>query len=163
MPRKSRVRDALICLAGGFCVLATAAQVQATSLSRDWPYVGQNLSNTGNQKTENRIKTDNADELEEVWRFTAESGPGGTGISGQPTIGGGVAYFADASGMIYAVDAETGALVWQRYIRGAQFVTSPTLTRHFLYIAESEDLAALTLTAPAQSPSDKRLSGNSML
>jgi outer membrane protein assembly factor BamB len=130
--------------------LTSGVPAHGGSLTRDWPYVGQNLNNDGNQRLERQIATDNAAELTERWRFGVATGPGGAGISGQPTISYGVAYFADANGVVHAVDAKTGTLIWQTTIPGAQFVTSPTITNRFLYIAESEDLSELTLTAPGR-------------
>ena len=142
---------AFTCLAAGTAwLLSSGGPAHGDSLSRDWPYVGQDLNNHGNQRSERQITTDNAAELAESWRFSVATGPGGVGISGQPTIGDGIIYFADASGVVNALDAKSGAAIWQTPIPDAQFVTSPTITSDFLYIAESEDLAELTLTAPGR-------------
>lgn len=151
MQRTFQTFTARSCLAAyAALILIGGTPAQSGNLGRDWPYVGQDLSNQGNQSAERWITTDNAAELVEIWRSTVATGPGGAGISGQPTIGDGIAYFADASGVVHAVDAKRGALLWQTAIPGAQFVTSPTISNHFLYIAESEDLTGLTLTAPGR-------------
>jgi polyvinyl alcohol dehydrogenase (cytochrome) len=124
----------------------------ARSLKRDWPYVGHDLHNRGNQRTEKEIGTDNVAFLEEEWRFDVLSGVdiNGLGVSGQPTVADGTAYFADANGIIYAVDADSGELQWATEIPEAQFATSPTLTRNLLYISESEDPSAPTTSEPGR-------------
>lgn len=129
-------------LMGASDFLSYSSSVSAGDSDGEWPVVGQNRKNHSNQREEKLIRPDNVMHLEKKWQFDVLSGIGvnGLGVSGQPTITDGVAYFADASGFIYAVDADDGELEWSTEIPGTQFATSPTLTEDFLYIAESEDL-----------------------
>ena len=142
------VRNLLLLL--GFLFFSLPAP--AGKSDAEWPIVGQNLANHGNQRDEKEIGTDNVNDLKKIWQFEILSGIGvnGQGVVGQPTISDGIAYFADANGVIYAVDAEIGELQWSTEVLGALFTTSPTITKRFLYIAESENLPPGTPSLPGR-------------
>lgn len=79
----------------------------------DWPSYGQNLSNTRSQTKEKTIDTGNVLSLAPKWTFTGTS-EGGTGpFHSTPVIAEGCLYITSGSGWIYALNADTGELVWK--------------------------------------------------
>lgn len=79
----------------------------------DWPSYGQNLSNTRAQTKEKTIDTTNVVSLTTKWAFTGTD-EGGTGpFHSTPVIAEGCAYIASGSGWIFALNADTGDLVWK--------------------------------------------------
>jgi polyvinyl alcohol dehydrogenase (cytochrome) len=99
-----------------FGLISTAlAGFAQTSLqsngSGQWTVAGQNLSNTRSQPAEHRIGPANVNTLTPKWVFTA-----GGNISATPTVAGNAVYFPDWAGNLYAVDRQTGALLWSRKI-----------------------------------------------
>jgi len=82
-----------------------------SSGSAQWPVAGQDLSNTRNQPAEHLIGPGNVNTLKPKWVFTA-----GGNISATPTIAGNAVYFPDWVGDLYAVDRQTGVLLWARKI-----------------------------------------------
>jgi polyvinyl alcohol dehydrogenase (cytochrome) len=68
---------------------------------------GQDLDNSRNQP-ESGINKDNVARLKAKWVFTT-----GGDVSATPAVANGIVYFPDLAGNFYAVDAATGAQVWQ--------------------------------------------------
>ncbi len=75
-----------------------------------WPSGGQNLDNWRNQ-SDTRIGPHNVGKLKIKWEFTT-----GGDVSATPAVVDGVVYFPDFAGNFFAVNAKTGALVWERKI-----------------------------------------------
>jgi polyvinyl alcohol dehydrogenase (cytochrome) len=96
---------------------ATAADAQATlpaksmldcsAQSPDWPMFGQNVCNTASQQNAAGIDHQSVKNLKTKWAFDA---PGE--VSATPAVVGNAVYFADWSGMLNRVDADTGQAVW---------------------------------------------------
>src|SRR5277367_1613582 len=83
-----------------FAMLAVAPLV-----AQDWPMFGQNLTNSAS--TLSNISTSNAGQLAPKWTFTT-----GGDVSARAAVVGGVAYFPDWAGNLFAVNAQNGHLIW---------------------------------------------------
>jgi polyvinyl alcohol dehydrogenase (cytochrome) len=102
-------------------------------MAQSWPSFGQNVSNTASVSSS--IKTSNVHTLKPKWTFTT-----GGDVSARAAVVGGVAYFPDWAGNIYAVNASTGALVWSNQLSayglaaGTVSRTSPAVSGGVVYI-----------------------------
>jgi polyvinyl alcohol dehydrogenase (cytochrome) len=76
-----------------------------------WRFAGHDISNSRTQPAETLITTANVSTLAPRWVFTTHGN-----VSATPTVAGGVVYFPDAGGYLNAVNAKTGALLWQQQI-----------------------------------------------
>ena len=76
-----------------------------------WPVAGQDLSNSWNQPAEHLINSSNVSTLSLAWTFTT-----GGSVSATPTVAGNAVYFPDWAGNLYAVEKETGQLIWSHKI-----------------------------------------------
>jgi polyvinyl alcohol dehydrogenase (cytochrome) len=114
------------------------AQTDANSPApATWDSAGQGLSDEWSQPAETLINTSNAKSLVKKWVFTSASD-----VSATPTVSGGVVYFPDWSGNLYAVEATTGTLLWSHKvssydgITGALSRTSPAINGNTLIIGD---------------------------
>jgi polyvinyl alcohol dehydrogenase (cytochrome) len=82
-----------------------------SAVAGQWPVAGQDLSNTRNQPTEHLINSSNVGTLKLAWAFTT-----GGSVSATPTVAGNAIYFPDWAGNLYAVDKNTGQLIWSHKI-----------------------------------------------
>jgi len=99
-------------LAGASVPVQPAAPVQpAGASSASWPSAGQNLANSRTQSEETQISPADVGKLAPKWKFTTHGE-----VSATPTVDEGVVYFPDWAGYLYAVNASTGQLIWQRQI-----------------------------------------------
>jgi len=74
----------------------------------EWPFYGRDL--TGGKATESGgISSGNVGELGPLWQV-AVNGP----VSSTPVIAGGVAYVGSYDGSLYAIEIQSGALLWSR-------------------------------------------------
>jgi polyvinyl alcohol dehydrogenase (cytochrome) len=87
-------------------VSALTAQGQA-----EWPMAGRNLSNSRSQPTEHLITRANVHTLGAKWVFSSSKD-----VSATPTVYKEGVYFPDAGGNLYAVNKETGNLIWSHQI-----------------------------------------------
>jgi hypothetical protein len=91
-----------------------------------WTMGGQNLNNSRHQDV-TLISPQNVAKLKTKWVFTT-----GADVSATPAVSNGVVYFPDWAGNFYALNAETGAVVWQHKV--ADWTGSPRrsgdLSRH---------------------------------
>src|ERR1700730_6182952 len=81
------------------------------SRSSQWQIAGQNLNNTWSQPAEHSISTTNVNELKPKWVFTT-----GGDVSATPTVDGNAVYFPDWGGSLFAVEKDTGRLIWSHKI-----------------------------------------------
>jgi polyvinyl alcohol dehydrogenase (cytochrome) len=82
-----------------------------------WSSAGQNPNNTRFQSNEHTISVDNVSNLAVQWTFTTHGD-----VSATPSVDGANVYFPDRGGYLYAVDRNTGALVWQTKVELATAV-----------------------------------------
>ena len=76
-----------------------------------WSSAGHDLQNTRYQNTESKISAANAGNLAVQWQFTTAGD-----VSATPAVDGSTVYFPDSAGNLYAVNRNTGALIWSRTI-----------------------------------------------
>ena len=96
-----------ICIAVACCLAPIALAAHSGSPRDQWTMGGQDLDNSRNQP-ESGINKDNVARLKAKWIFTT-----GGDVSATPAVANGIVYFPDLAGNFYAVDAATGAQVWQ--------------------------------------------------
>jgi polyvinyl alcohol dehydrogenase (cytochrome) len=122
-------------------VLATLAVTPL--MAQDWPIFGQNLANTATNQTS--ISTRNVSRLQQKWTFTT-----GGDVSARATVVNGVVYFPDWAGNLFAVNAETGRLIWSHQFSdygltaGTVSRNAPTIADGVLYIGTQYNAAAPT-------------------
>ena len=106
----SLVTAALI--GGLLLVLRLSAQSQSSEArSGQWRMAGQNLDNTWSQPAEHSISPANVKDLSPKWVFTT-----GGDVSATPTVSGNAVYFPDWGGNLFAVEKESGELIWSTKI-----------------------------------------------
>jgi polyvinyl alcohol dehydrogenase (cytochrome) len=104
-----------------------AAAPHAGSGMGEWPMAGANASNTRYQPDETVIGPGNVGGLVPKWTFRTAPG---SGVWATPTEEGGVVYFPDSKGYLYAVDAATGHQIWSDYLPAiAPGLPATTLSR----------------------------------
>jgi polyvinyl alcohol dehydrogenase (cytochrome) len=136
--RRPLVRLAVIAGLVGIVALCGAAVQVARGVSPvpSWLFAGQDATNTRAQ-TETKISVANASRLAVKWVFTTHGD-----VSATPTVANGIVYFPDFGGYVNAVDAKTGALVWQRktseiFGPGAVSRTSPAIYGNEVIIGDN--------------------------
>jgi polyvinyl alcohol dehydrogenase (cytochrome) len=93
-------------------VSAISGQGQSEeSRSGQWRIAGQNLSNSWSQPAEHSISPSNVKGLTPKWVFTT-----GGDVSATPTVDGNAVYFPDWAGNLFAVEKDTGRLIWSHKI-----------------------------------------------
>jgi polyvinyl alcohol dehydrogenase (cytochrome) len=120
-----------------------AALAVTPLMAQDWPIFGQNLANTATNLTS--ISTHNVGRLQQKWTFTT-----GGDVSARATVVNGVVYFPDWAGNLFAVNAETGRLIWSHQFSdygltaGTVSRNAPTIADGVLYIGTQYNAAAPT-------------------
>ena len=79
----------------------------------DWPAYGHDLSNTRNQDHERAISDQDAATLAPAWTFSANAAGGAGDFTGTPTVADGCLFAGSNGGWVFALNADTGALVWK--------------------------------------------------
>ncbi len=92
-------------------VTANVLVAPALASEQSWPSAGQNLANGRTQSEETEIGTASVGKLAPKWEFATHAE-----VSATPTVDEGVVYFPDWAGYLYAVNAVTGELIWQKQI-----------------------------------------------
>jgi polyvinyl alcohol dehydrogenase (cytochrome) len=87
---------------------------KASHRGGEWPMFGNDLRHTRFQEDEKFITPGRASTLATTWQYTADSAEGT--FSGTPVIAGGCAYVGSQGGWVYALNADTGALVWKTHV-----------------------------------------------
>jgi len=99
-----------------FLSLVGARDIQADEAN--WPVFAHDEKGTSTEDAEAMLKPQNVRRLGEKWRITQVPDPHGgvyalAPVASNPAIVDGIAYFADLKGSVFAVDAKTGAVIWQ--------------------------------------------------
>ena len=130
-----------VLLSGGFTVTAFSQEFDRSS---QWPVAGQNLSGTRDQPAERLIGPSNANTLAPKWVFNT-----GGDVSATPTVADDAIYFPDWAGDLYAVDKDSGQLIWSHKISdydgvpGAISRVSPAVYGDELILGDIENPRAL--------------------
>lgn len=87
-----------------------ASNAAGGSSANNWTMFGQNVNNTASAPSM-QVSTRNVSALKPKWAFTT-----GGDVSARAAVSGGVAYFPDWSGHLYAIKSSSGKLVWSKNI-----------------------------------------------
>jgi polyvinyl alcohol dehydrogenase (cytochrome) len=102
-------------IAAGITVISVITVIgwadQNSAGSGQCPIAGHDLSNSWNQPAEHLINSSNVGTLNLAWTFTT-----GGSVSATPTMAGNAVYFPDWGGNLYAVEKDTGQLIWSHKI-----------------------------------------------
>src|SRR5258706_1858183 len=99
-------------IAGVFLFSALGARGQSDDAPPgEWRIAGQNLSNSWSQPAEHTINPSNVNRLTPKWIFTT-----GADVSATPTVDGDAVYFPDWGGSLFAVEKDSGRLIWSHKI-----------------------------------------------
>src|SRR5438105_11512418 len=116
MEIRMKNRDVLLAKAVLVSILLLVAGLSARSQSPEskpgqWRIAGQNLNNTWSQPAEHSISPANVKGLKPKWVFTT-----GGDVSATPTVDGDAVYFPDWGGNLFAVEKNSGSLIWSHKI-----------------------------------------------
>lgn len=112
MKTKQYVCLSITLLAGAWTVRTLQGQShwfeKATS---EWPLANGNLAGDRDQPREHEINSSTVRGLTAKWVFTT-----GGDVSATPTVAGNAVYFPDWAGNLYALNKDTGQLIWSQRI-----------------------------------------------
>jgi polyvinyl alcohol dehydrogenase (cytochrome) len=97
----------------------------------DWGAYGFDDDNSRYNRAETRIGPDNVSCLEVLWSID-----GLGGVTGTPVAIDGVVYFGDWNGWLYAVDAETGAVVWEEQVTEHSILATALVTEDRIFVPD---------------------------
>ena len=122
--------------------LSTAfAAMVATSTAQDWPGFLFDNGHSSHNALATAITPANASTLVEDWSFTdpqpTMDGQPSASLYSSPTVFQGVVYIGSNTGMFYALDETTGAILWQRLLG----FTTPTTCGHGHGVASTATVA----------------------
>ena len=83
----------------------------------DWPIYGHDLSNTRSQEKEKKIGLVEAATLQPAWHISSEELDGSGDFSGTPVVADGCLYVGSNDGWVFAVNADSGKLVWSANVK----------------------------------------------
>jgi len=123
MPLKNRyvslTKATVISILLSLSVVPLSAQDRSPEpRSGQWRIAGQNLDNTWSQPDERSISPANVNGLSPKWVFTT-----GGDVSATPTVDGNAVYFPDWAGNLFAVEKDSGRLIWSHKISDYDGVT----------------------------------------
>ena len=110
MQMSTKNRNVSLPMTALISILLLVSALSAQSQSQ-WPTAGQNLNNSRSQPAERSISPANVKNLSPKWVFTTSND-----VSATPTVVGDAVYFPDWGGNLYAVNKESGSLIWSHQI-----------------------------------------------
>jgi outer membrane protein assembly factor BamB len=125
-----------------------AAPVSGADVSGSWPVAGYDIGDTRDAAGAHIIGPGNVSRLTTAWSVTA------AGSVRTPTVDGGVVYFPDSGGKLWAVSAATGDVLWSDEVSGyigipgAISRTSPAIYRNELVLGDASYQTLLGDTRP---------------
>ena len=134
LPPRSISVLAVVAIAGTVAMAPPAMSKEAAKCASpnhpggDWPTYGHDLANTRHQPQEKKIGRLEAATLQPAWTFSSEEVGGAGDFSGTPIITGGCMYVGSNDGWVFAVNADTGKLVWKSKIKGGSINASVGVT-----------------------------------
>jgi len=93
------------------CAVVAVGLAEIEIQNGQWPFAGQNLSNTRSPAGEFGVNTQNVGKLKPKWVFTT-----GGDVSATPTVAGDAVYFPDWAGTLFPVEKDSGKLIWSHKI-----------------------------------------------
>jgi polyvinyl alcohol dehydrogenase (cytochrome) len=104
----------------------------------EWRTYGHDYSNTRSQDLETTIGPNEARQLAPVWTFASQGAGGDGDFTGTPTVADGCVYAGSNGGWVFAMNADTGELVWKTQVPdGGGINSSVTVTGGVVYAAVS--------------------------
>jgi polyvinyl alcohol dehydrogenase (cytochrome) len=130
-------------------LLTTSTRANGSRGHADWPMIGRDIANSRDQPDEWRIGPWNASRLAPKWVLTTAGDVSATPAVVTETSGRPgrdrrrqVVFFPDWGGRLWKVDAETGEVIWSRFvsdyngIAGSISRTSPTYAHGMIFIGD---------------------------
>jgi outer membrane protein assembly factor BamB len=117
--------------------------------SGDWPTYLDNGARTGFNSAEAIISPATASSLTKRWTVPADGLPGNQPISAEPVTANGVVYYGSWDGYEYAVDAATGAPLWQSPYLGQTTGGTGCNDRPTLGVASTATIGTITVNGTA--------------
>ena len=90
----------------------------------DWRMMGHDYSNSRSQQLESSIDLAAARTLAPTWTFSASKSKDSGTFTGTPVVADGCVFMGSDSGTVYALNADTGAIVWSTKIPGGSVNSS---------------------------------------
>src|SRR5580704_16661548 len=132
----------------GLCSIPAMAFAESGDSRSEWPIFGQNEQNTASNDEERKISTSSVARLAPKWVATT-----GGDVSARAAVVDGAVYFPDFGGNLFALDADTGAVIWQHQLSdyglpaGTVSRTSPAVQDHTVYIGTQAGAFLLAINA----------------
>jgi polyvinyl alcohol dehydrogenase (cytochrome) len=139
--RRAAITAALAVLTvGAGTAGAQVAGCAAPAPGGDWPLYGGTLDNHREQTAEKTISPANASALGLAWKVAM---PDGGVIQSTPTVADGCVFTGTDLGDVYAINADTGHVVWSRSLQGgggnfavgAGIIGAPAVANGLVYVA----------------------------
>ena len=122
-----------------FSCIIFCSSLEAKIKKADWPFYTRDLINSRNAK-KTPFNTKTIKDLKMLWQFDTE-GP----VTMNPSVVDNVLYFGDIAGFFYAVDANSGSLIWKRSLNNpsnpgmlSQILVSPAVGKKFVYVGTND-------------------------
>jgi polyvinyl alcohol dehydrogenase (cytochrome) len=132
----AEVRGTPTCGVRGFAVavlLLACLGLSPAGATADWPIYGHDLANTRNAGSSGPTQAQ-ARTLQRLWSFESTGGD----FTGTPVVSGTTVVAGSNGGVIDALDASTGALLWSRRV-GAQVNGSAAIASGVVYVPVNID------------------------
>ena len=139
------VRTTVLAAVAGLALAAPAgatdvAGCAAPTTGGDWPFYGGTYDNHREQAAETQISPANAGTLGVAWKTAM---PDGGVIQSTPTVVDGCVFTGTDLGDVYAINADTGTVVWKRSLQGgggnafvgAGIIGAPAIANGLVYVA----------------------------
>jgi outer membrane protein assembly factor BamB len=91
-----------------------AAPCTTQTTSGEWPSYGHDAANTRTQPDEHGLGPGAATSLTPAWVFSTGSTGDGSQLTTTPVVRSGCAFIGSFNGYVYALDGNSGHVVWQR-------------------------------------------------
>ncbi len=124
MPPRARISSRVIAGVGaalaGLVLAACGATGGTKAPAADWSLPNGDLAST-RSLVSSGIDRGNVAKLHVAWRFRLRATPGDSGdFTATPVVAGGVVYLQDMSSTVFALDEQTGRMLWRhRFFYGA--------------------------------------------
>jgi polyvinyl alcohol dehydrogenase (cytochrome) len=138
--RRPRLSTGVLVFASLLVLALGVAGRTFASPGSDWAMIGFDPTNSRDQPNEHDISTANVSQLAVKWTATTLGD-----VSATPAVVDGAVYFPDTGGMLWKLNAATGAVIWSNSIsyytgvKGDTSRTSPVLDGNTLLIGDLND------------------------
>src|SRR4051794_6310975 len=117
------MRRVLLCLVTAIAAVALTGTAASAS-GASWTTISWNVQRTGDNTAESTVGTNNASQLHQLWQFRTNGVIDTSPVYAHGImVNGGshdVLFAGSEHGFFYAVDAQTGTLLWKRYLGSVQ-------------------------------------------